>query len=216
MSPPPPPAEDLAPLPSSPEEPSSTSRARGLLKSPLIRHNILYLIGIGGSGAGVLIAQSYGAHHLTAVENGESTAVVAVLNLLYTTAFVVSAGVAREVAATIARGLPADQRWPDVRRSTLRIGLGLAVAMVPIDFLLAFLLHLPHPEVLAVAVVAGPLSAMAGAQRGFLQGARDFSRLAVNFLIYGGTVVVLALVLLHIHLGSAAVPVATIGGAGGS
>ncbi len=204
-------------MPSTPEEePPPRSRARGLLKSSLIRQNLLYLVGIGGSGAGVLIAQSYGAHHLTPVENGESTAVVAVLNLLYTASFVVNAGAAREVAAAVARGVPADVRWPEVRRFTLRVGAGLAAAMVPVDVLLAFLLHLPHPEVLVVTIAAGPLSAMAGAQRGFLQGARDFGRLAINFLIYGGTVVVLAVVLLHVGLGSAAVPVATLCGAVGS
>ena len=53
-------------------------------------------------------------------------------------------------------------------------------------------------------------------QRGYLQGTRDFRRLAANFLIYGGTVVVLSVVLLHLHLGSAAVPVATVGGVLGS
>ena len=193
-----------------------TGRLRRLLTSPLIRHNLLYLVGIGGSGAGVLIAQSYAAHHLTAVENGESTSVVAVLNLLYTAAFVVSAGAAREVAGTMARGVPAVQRWSDLQGSALRIGLGLGAIMIPVDFLLAFLLHLPHPEVLAVTVVAGPLSAYAGAQRGYLQGSRDFRRLALNFLLYGGTVVIMAVALLHLHLGAAAVPVATVGGVTGS
>jgi O-antigen/teichoic acid export membrane protein len=162
------------------------------------------------------VAQSYGAHHLSAVANGESTSVVAVLNLLYTASFVVAAGAAREVAATVARGVPALERWADLRRSTIRIGLALAAIMIPVDFLLAFLLHLPHPEVLAVAVVAGPLSAFDGAQRGYLQGARDFRRLSANFLLYGGAVVVLAVVLLRLHLGSAAIPVATLGGALGS
>lgn len=214
-----------SPPPSGPDGPPSTAttgpdaargRTRRLWASSLIRHNLLYLIGIGGSGAGVLIAQSYAAHHLTAVENGESFSVVAVLNLIYTVSFVVNAGAAREVAATVARGVPAVQRWADLRQSTMRLGVGLGAIMIPVDFLLAFLLHLPHPEVLATTVVAGPLSAYAGAQRGYLQGSRDFRRLCLNFLLYGGTVVVLAVVLLHLHLGSAAVPVATVGGALGS
>ena len=192
------------------------ARLRRLLASPLIRQNLLYLIGIGGSGLGVLIAQSYAAHHLTAVQNGESTSVVAVLNLLYTTSFVVNAGAAREVAATVARGVPAIERWADLRRSSLKVGLTLGAAMIPVDFLLAFLLHLPHPAVLLAAILAGPLTAYAGAQRGFLQGARDFRRLAVNFLLYGGTVVVAAVLLLHLHAGEAAVPVATVAGAAGS
>jgi O-antigen/teichoic acid export membrane protein len=179
----------------------------------MLRQNLLYLIGIVVSGFGVLIAQSYAAHHLTAAENGESTSVVAVLNLLYTTAFVVAAGAARQVAGTVARGVPAIERWADLRRSAWRIGLALTAIMIPVDFLLAFLLHLPHPEVLAVTVVAGPLSAYAGAQRGYLQGSRDFLRLALNLVLYGGTVVVLAVVFLHLHLGSAAVPIATMGGA---
>jgi O-antigen/teichoic acid export membrane protein len=209
----PPPSGPGAPPATNPTGPNAAKgRTRRLFASSLIRQNILYLIGIGGSGAGVLIAQSYAAHHLTAVENGESFSVVAVLNLLYTIAFVVNAGTAREVAGTVARGVPAIQRWADLRSSTLRIGLALGAVMIPVDFLLAFLLHLPHPEVLATTVVAGPLSAFTGVQRGYLQGTRDFRRLALNFLLYGGTVVVLAVVLLHLHLGSAAVPVATVGG----
>ncbi|MGB6770908.1 MAG: hypothetical protein WBF51_02760 [Candidatus Dormiibacterota bacterium] len=213
----PPPSGPGAPPATNPTGPNAAKgRTRRLFASSLIRQNILYLIGIGGSGAGVLIAQSYAAHHLTAVENGESFSVVAVLNLLYTVSFVVNAGAAREVAATVARGVPAIQRWADLRSSTLRIGLALGSVMIPVDFLLAFLLHLPHPEVLATTVVAGPLSAFTGVQRGYLQGTRDFRRLALNFLIYGGTVVVLAVVLLHLHLGSASVPVATVGGVLGS
>ncbi len=188
-------------------------RVRGLLASPQIRQNILYLIGICVSGFGVLVAQSYAAHHLTAAQNGASTAVVAVLNLLYTTAFVVAAGAAREVAATVARGVPAIERWADLRRSAWQIGIALGAVMIPVSVLLAYLLHLPHPEVLAVAVVAGPLTAYAGAQRGYLQGIRDFRRLAANLVFYGGTVVVVAVLLLHFHLGSAAVPIATVCGA---
>jgi len=210
-----PPSKDVADRPGNASS-GPLRRPKALLSSPLIRQNVLYLIGIGGSGAGVLVAQSYGAHHLSAVANGESTSVVAVLNLLYTTSYVVSAGAAREVAATVAKGVPAIQRWADLRRSTWRIGLGLGALMIPIDFLLAFVLHLPHPEVLAVTVVAGPLAAFDGAQRGYLQGARDFRRLSVNFLLYGGSVVVLAVILLELHLGSAAIPVATVGGALGS
>lgn len=216
MTSPPPLAPGSPPEELSLSQAEGAGRARRLLASPLLRHNLLYLIGIGGSGAGVLIAQSYAAHRLTAVANGESTSVVAVLNLLYTASFVVSAGAAREVAATVARGVPAVQRWSDLQASALRIGLGLGAIMVPIDFLLAFLLHLPHPEVLAVTVAAGPLSAYAGAQRGYLQGSRDFQRLAVNFLLYGGAVVILAVALLHFDLGAAAVPVATVGGVLGS
>ena len=216
MPPPPAPhAEDYRPpAPMAPSAP--VGRVRGLLKNPLVSQNLLYLIGIGGSGAGILVAQSYGAHHLSAAANGESNSVVAVLNLLYTVSFVVSAGAAREVAATVARGVPALERWADLRHSTIRIGLVLAAVMLPVDFLLAFLLHLPHPEVLAVTLVAGPLAAYDGVQRGYLQGARDFRRLSANFLLYGGTVVVLAVVLLRLDLGSAAIPVATLGGALGS
>ncbi|MFZ0995541.1 MAG: hypothetical protein WAO09_06145 [Candidatus Dormiibacterota bacterium] len=217
MTPPPRPGPEAPPTATATGPDSARGqRARRLWGSSLIRQNILYLIGIGGSGAGVLIAQSYAAHHLTAVENGESFSVVAVLNLLYTISFVVNAGAAREVAATVARGVPAIQRWADLRYSTVRIGLALGAIMIPVDFLLAFLLHLPHPEVLATTVVAGPLSAFTGVQRGYLQGTRDFRRLAANFLIYGGTVVVLSVVLLHLRLGSAAVPVATVGGVLGS
>jgi O-antigen/teichoic acid export membrane protein len=216
VTPAPRPGPDTPPAATTGPDSARGRQARRLWSSSLIRQNILYLIGIGGSGAGVLIAQSYAAHHLTAVANGESFSVVAVLNLLYTVSFVVNAGAAREVAATVARGVPAIQRWADLRRSTMRIGLALGAIMIPVDFLLAFLLHLPHPEVLATTVVAGPLSAFTGVQRGYLQGTRDFRRLAVNFLIYGGTVVVLSVVLLHLHLGSAAVPSATVGGVLGS
>lgn len=187
-----------------------------LLRDPLLLHNLLYLIGIGGSGAGVLVAQSYGAHHLSTVANGESTSVVAVLNLLYTTTFIVAAGAARDVAGAAARGLDPDAMWPGLRRSSLRIGLWLGSAMVPADLILAFLLHLPDPWVLALTVLAGPIAAMGGAQRGFLQGRRDFGRLAVNFLLYGGTMVVLAVVLLRLGLGAAAVPFASVAGALGS
>lgn len=194
----------------------TSGRVRRFLGNPLIQQNLLYLVGIGVSGFGVLIAQSYAAHHLTAVENGESTSVVAVLNLLYTTAFVVAAGAAREVASTVSRGIPAIERWMDLRRSAWRIGLALAAVMIPVDFLLALLLRLPHPEVLAATVLACPLTAVAGAQRGYLQGGRDFRRLAVNLVLYGGSVVVVAVVLLNLHLGSASVPIATVVGAAGS
>lgn len=209
------------PLESGPAEPRSArsglgKRLRRLLRSPVVLHNILYLVGIGGSGAGVLVAQSYGAHHLSTVGNGESTSVVAVLNLLYTTTFVVAAGAAREVASEHARGAAPATLWPGLRGSALKIGLWLGAAMVPVDLGLAFLLHLPDPYVLAVTVVAGPISAMGGAQRGFLQGGRDFGRLAVNFLLYGGTMVVLSVILLRLGLGPAAVPLASVAGALGS
>jgi len=210
---PPPPTEDRGSASATTTDDPGAGRVRRLAASPMLRQNLLYLIGIVVSGFGVLIAQSYAAHHLTAAENGESTSVVAVLNLLYTTTFVVAAGAARQVAGTVARGVPAIERWADLRRSAWRIGLALTAIMIPVDFLLAFLLHLPHPEVLAVTVVAGPLSAYGGAQRGYLQGSRDFRRLALNLVLYGGTVVVLAVVFLHLHLGSAAVPIATMGGA---
>ncbi len=190
--------------------------ARRLLASSIVRQNILYLVGIGVSGIGVLLAQAYAAHRLTQAGNGESTAVVAVLNLLYTTSFVVAAGVARQVAIAVAQGTPAPERWADLRHSTLRIGLYLGAAMIPVDFLLAFLLHLPHPEVLAATVVAGPLAAMAGTQRGYLQGARDFRRLALNLVLYGSTVVILSVVFLKVGLGSASVPIATVAGAAAS
>lgn len=209
----PPSGPEGSPLPSQPRRTGQGARLRSLLANPLVRQNLLYLVGIGGSGAGVLVAQSYGAHHLSAAANGESTSVVAVLNLLYTTSYVVAAGAAREVAATVARGIPAAERWPDLRRTTWRIGLGLAAAMVPVSVLLGILLHLPHPEVLAATLLAGPLSAFAGAQRGYLQGVRDFRRLAFNFLLYGGTTVVLSVLLLHLGLGSAAIPLATVCGA---
>lgn len=213
MTSPPPPTEDRGSASATTTDDPGAGRVRRLAASPMLRQNLLYLIGIVVSGFGVLIAQSYAAHHLTAAENGESTSVVAVLNLLYTTTFVVAAGAARQVAGTVARGVPAIERWADLRRSAWRIGLALTAIMIPVDFLLAFLLHLPHPEVLAVTVVAGPLSAYGGAQRGYLQGSRDFRRLALNLVLYGGTVVVLAVVFLHLHLGSAAVPIATMGGA---
>ncbi len=181
-----------------------------------VRHNFLYLIGIGGSGAGVLVAQSYGAHHLTPAANGESTSVVAVLNLLYTTSYVVAAGCAREVAAAAALGDPPQSHWMRLRRSGWRIGLGLGLTMIPVDVGLAILLHLPDPWVLVVTVVAGPIAALGGSQRGYLQGAREFGRLAVNFLLYGGTMVVLAVILLNFGLGAAAVPLASVAGALGS
>lgn len=209
----PPPASDPSPRPGTARGAPGGGPARRLLASPLVRQNLLYLVGIGVSGFGVLLAQSYASHHLTAAGNGESNAVLAVLNLLYTTSFVVAAGVARQVATSVATGVPAIERWVDLRSSTWRIGLGLAAAMVPVDFLLAFLLHLPHPEVLAVTVVAGPLSAMAGTQRGYLQGARDFRRLAINLVMYGSSVVVLTVIFLHAGMGAASVPVATLGGA---
>ncbi|HUY54374.1 MAG TPA: hypothetical protein VMV23_04365 [Candidatus Nanopelagicaceae bacterium] len=189
---------------------------RTFAQSPLVRHNLLYLIGIGGSGAGVLVAQAYGAHHLTAAANGASTSVIAVLNLLYTMSYVVAAGAAREVAAAVAQGMPAAAQWPSLRKSGWRIGLALGAAMVPIDILLALLLRLPDPWILAVAVVAGPVAALGGSQRGYLQGARDFRRLAFNFLLYGGTMVVLAVVLLRLGLGATAVPLASVAGALGS
>ncbi|MGC2191479.1 MAG: hypothetical protein WA751_04010 [Candidatus Dormiibacterota bacterium] len=216
MTPPPPPVEDRAAAPAEPTDSPASGRVRRLVASPMVRQNLLYLIGIVVSGFGVLIAQSYAAHHLTAAENGQSTSVVAVLNLLYTTSFVVAAGATREVAATVSRGVPAIERWIDLQHSAWRIGLALGAAMIPVDFLLAFLLHLPHPEVLAVAILAGPLSAYAGAQRGYLQGDRDFRRLALNLVLYGGTVVVVAVILLHLHLGAAAVPIATVAGCLGS
>ncbi len=212
VTPPPAPHDDrIAPATEGPSAP-----VRGFLGNPVIQQNLLYLVGIGVSGFGILIAQSYAAHHLTAVENGESTFLVAVLNLLYTTAFVVAAGAAREVAATVSRGIPAIERWTDLKRSAWSIGLTLAAIMIPVDFLLAFLLHLPHPAVLAATVIACPLAAVAGAQRGYLQGGRDFRRLAVNLVLYGGSVVVVAVVLLHLHLGAAAVPIATVCGAASS
>jgi O-antigen/teichoic acid export membrane protein len=187
-----------------------------LWRNPLVRHNLYYLVGIGGSGAGVLIAQSYGAHHLSTANNGASTAVVAVLNLLYTTSYVVAAGTAREVAVAMAEGIPAPAQWRALRRSGYRIGLGLGAAMVPVDVLLAILLHLDDPWILAVTVVAGPLAALGGTQRGYLQGAGDFRRLAINFLCYGLTMVVLAVLLLHLGLGPTAVPIASVMGALGS
>ncbi|HVD04018.1 MAG TPA: hypothetical protein VNF75_07815 [Candidatus Dormibacteraeota bacterium] len=187
-----------------------------LLRNPLLRHNILYLIGIGGSGAGVLVAQSYGAHHLSQAANGESTAVVAVLNLLYTTSYVVAAGCAREVAAALAIGMDATGQWPLLRRSSWRIGLTLGAVMIPVDLLLALLLHLPNPWILALTVLAGPIAAFGGAQRGYLQGAREFGPLAVNFLLYGLTMVVLAVALLHLGFGATAVPLASVAGALGS
>ncbi|MHB1525571.1 MAG: hypothetical protein ACYCZN_04735 [Candidatus Dormibacteria bacterium] len=189
---------------------------RELAKSPLLRHNLLYLIGIGGSGAGVLLAQAYGAHHLTDAANGASTSVVAVLNLLYTTSYVVAAGAAREVAAAMAQQMPASAQWPSLRRSGWRIGLALAAAMIPIDIVLALLLHLDDPWILAVTIVAGPIAALGGSQRGYLQGARDFRRLAFNFLLYGGTMALLAVLLLRLGLGATAVPLASVAGALGS
>ena len=189
---------------------------RTLARSPLVRHNLLYLVGIGGSGAGVLVAQAYGAHHLTAAANGASTSVVAVLNLLYTMSYVVAAGAAREVAAAVAQGMPAAAQWPSLRRSGWKIGLALGAAMIPLDIVLALLLRLPDPWVLAVAVMAGPVAALGGSQRGYLQGARDFRRLAFNFLLYGGTMVVMAVVLLKLGLGATAVPLASVAGALGS
>ncbi|HEY6537960.1 MAG TPA: hypothetical protein VI138_02835 [Candidatus Dormibacteraeota bacterium] len=209
----PPPSPDDPPALVGPVTASRSQRLRDLLTGPLVRQNLLYLVGIGVSGFGILVAQSYAAHHLTAAQNGESTSVVAVLNLLYTTAFVVAAGAAREVAASVGRGVPAAERWPALRGGAWRIGLGLGAIMIPVDFLLKFLLHLPHPEVLVATVVACPLTAVAGAQRGYLQGNRDFARLALNLVLYGGTVVVVAIVLLRLHLGPAAVPVATVAGA---
>lgn len=200
---------------------SQTGRIRrpspkALWHNPLVRHNLFYLVGIGGSGAGVLIAQSYGAHHLSAANNGASTAVVAVLNLLYTTSYVVAAGTAREVAAALTQGMPAPAQWQALRRSGYRIGLVLGAAMIPVDVLLAVLLHLADPWILAVTVVAGPVAALGGTQRGYLQGAGDFRRLAANFLCYGVTMVVLAVVLLHLGLGPTAVPIASVMGALGS
>ncbi|MGC1185375.1 MAG: hypothetical protein WBA31_09535 [Candidatus Dormiibacterota bacterium] len=216
MTPPPPlPPDAPQSVPDPPTEARSGRLGRAF-GNPVIQQNLLYLVGIGVSGFGILVAQSYAAHHLTAAENGESTSVVAVLNLLYTTAFVVAAGAAREVAGSVSRGVPAIERWADLQRSAWRIGLSLAAIMIPVDFLLAFLLHLPHPEVLAATVLACPLTAVAGAQRGYLQGGRDFRRLAVNLVLYGGSVVVVAVILLHLHLGSAAVPIATVCGAAGS
>ncbi len=203
----------------SPDPPATPGKRRSLgqlLRNPLLVHNLLYLIGIGGSGAGVLVAQSYGAHHLTTVGNGESTSVVAVLNLLYTTTFVVAAGAAREVALAQARGVPPEALWQGLRRGAWRIGLGLGAVMIPVDVALAFLLHLPDPSVLGLTVIAGPIAALGGSQRGYLQGSRDFRRLAVNFLLYGGTMVVLSVVLLRLGLGPAAVPLASVAGALGS
>ncbi len=192
------------------------SALRRLAGATALKQNFFYLIGIGGSGAGVLVAQSYGAHHLSAAGNGESTSVVAVLNLLYTTSYVVAAGCAREVAAGLAEGVEAESQWARLRRHGWRIGLALGLVMVPVDAGLAVLLHLADPWVLVVTVVAGPAAALGGSQRGYLQGASQFGRLAVNFLLYGMTMVVLAVLLLSLGLGPVAVPVASVAGALGS
>ncbi len=200
------------------ESPVSEPRSilRRLATATTLRQNLFYLVGIGGSGAGVLVAQSYGAHHLSPAANGESTSVVAVLNLLYTTSYVVAAGCAREVAAALAQGGAPESHWARLRRSGWRVGLVLGLTMVPVDVGLAIILHLPDPWILVVTIVAGPLAALGGSQRGYLQGAREFGRLAVNFLLYGGTMVVLAVVLLTLGLGAAAVPLASVAGALGS
>jgi len=189
---------------------------RRALSGSAVRQNILYLIGIGGSGAGVLVAQSYGAHHLSTAANGASTSVVAVLNLLYTTSYVVAAGCAREVAAAAAHGLAAESQWRRLRQSSWKLGLALGAAMIPVDVLLALLLHLQDPWILTVTVAAGPIAAIGGAQRGYLQGAREFGRLAINFLAYGLTMVLLSVALLQLGLGPVAVPLASVAGALGS
>ncbi len=196
--------------------PNARDQLLRLARSRVLRQNLLYLLGNGGSGAGVLIAQSYGAHRLTAVGNGQSTAVLAVLNLLYTTAYVVAAGTARHVASGIAEGRSADSQWPEVRHSSVRLGAVLGLAMVPISVLLAFILHLTNPWILGVTVVAGPLAALGGAQRGFLQGRGDFRNLAINFLIYGGLMVVLSVLLLHLRLGFVSLPLASVAASIGS
>jgi O-antigen/teichoic acid export membrane protein len=211
---PPPGARDQAGI--EPPVPRQKGRLRRLAAVTTIRQNIFYLIGIGGSGAGVLVAQSYGAHHLSPAANGESTSVVAVLNLLYTTSYVVAAGCAREVAAALAQGSAPESHWARLRRSGWRIGLILGLTMVPVDAGLAVLLHLPDPWILLVTVVAGPIAALGGSQRGYLQGAREFGQLAVNFLLYGITMVFLAVILLNLGLGAAAVPLASVAGALGS
>ncbi|MDA8330709.1 MAG: hypothetical protein M0027_05790 [Candidatus Dormibacteraeota bacterium] len=209
----PPPADEAA------EASQLASRGRDIRRSlsgATVRHNFLYLVGIGGSGAGVLVAQSYGAHHLSTAANGASTSVVAVLNLLYTTTYVVAAGCARDVAAAAAQGLAAESQWHRLRQSTWRLGLVLGGAMIPIDVVLALLLHLQDPWILSLTVAAGPIAAIGGAQRGYLQGAREFGRLAINFLAYGLTMVVLSVVLLQLGLGPIAVPLASVAGALGS
>ncbi|HUY24481.1 MAG TPA: hypothetical protein VMV09_04140, partial [Candidatus Saccharimonadales bacterium] len=186
---------------------------RRLLRSPTVRNNLYYLAGIGGSGAGVLVAQAYAAHFLGPTANGVSTAILALLNLLYTGTFIVAASSARRVSQTLSQVSDAEALWPALRARAWRLGAVLGAAMVPAVPLLASVLRLHNMAILLLLVVAGPLAALGGVQRGFLQGTRDFRRLAFNFLLYGGLMVAVSAVLLHLGLGSASVPLGSVAGA---
>ncbi|HUY97256.1 MAG TPA: hypothetical protein VMW47_06520 [Verrucomicrobiae bacterium] len=191
-------------------EPPTTWRR--LLRVPALRHNLYYLVGIGGSGAGVLVAQAYVAHRLTPSGNGEATAVLAILNLLYTATFIVAAGTARRVAALAPTLADPETLWPQLRARARRHGLWLGLLMIPLAPLFAVLLHLHQPLTVLVTIPAGPLAVLGGTQRGYLQGCHDFSRLARNFLLYGGLVVVTAVVLLQLGLGAASLPIGSLVG----
>ncbi len=186
---------------------------RRFLRSPTIRNNLYYLLGIGGSGAGVLIAQAYAAHFLGPTANGVSTAILALLNLLYTVTFIVAASTARRVSQALSQAPEAEVLWPAVRARAWRLGIVLGASTVPAVPLLAMVLHLQNMALLLVVIVAGPLAALGGAQRGFLQGTRDFRRLATNFLLYGGLMVAVTVALLHLGLGAASAPIGSVAGA---
>jgi len=185
---------------------------RRLLRVPALRHNLYYLVGIGGSGAGVLVAQAYVAHRLTPSGNGEATAVLAILNLLYTASFIVAADTARRVALQAGRLADPEQLWPAIRARALRQGLWLGLVMVPLAPIFAVVLHLHTPVTVLVTIPAGPLAIMGGTQRGYLQGCHDFNRLARNFLLYGGLLVVTAVLLLQLGLGAASLPLGSLVG----
>ncbi len=198
-------------MPAEPPSPTPTDWRR-LLRVPALRHNLYYLLGIGGSGAGVLVAQAYVAHRLTPSGNGEATAVLAILNLLYTATFIVAAGTARRVARESQGLADPEVLWPQLRARALRQGLWLGLVMVPLAPLFAVVLHLTTPATVLVAIPAGPLAILGGTQRGYLQGCHDFSRLARNFLLYGGLMVVTAVVLLQLGLGPASLPLGSLVG----
>ncbi len=183
---------------------------RRWLRVPALRHNLYYLIGIGGSGAGVLVAQAVVAHRLTPTGNGEATAVLAILNLLYTASFIVAAATARRVARQAAGPDDPEWLWPELRRRALRQGFWLGAVMIPLAPVFAVVLHLRAPAMVLVAIPAAPLAVMGGTQRGFLQGRHDFGRLARNFLLYGGLLVTATVLCLEAGLGPASLPLGSL------
>lgn len=172
------------------------------LRAGLRRAGPIAIAGVAANGANVVVTVVI-AHLMTTRQYGSLTVLVALFLALSMPGSALLVAVVRRVAAWEVAGAH-DRVGPWIGRVRRRGALALiawSAVAIAVRRPLADALHLPHAAGVAEVLIAGGAWALLSVERGLVQAGRDYSALARNLVVEGGSRTALTVALVGVGLG---------------